>query len=157
MTEPLKRNPYQAPQTSMELHIAELVDHLRRRTGTRSEFATLVERAMSHAFWLETECSRLRAENLELDNALAVGLPLVTSKYFEMDACSPVDFSTIEWRLEPLRWRWVLRPFQARASERTWARIRRSVFRGLIRRVRTEFEATFPTKPPLLREYRDAQ
>lgn len=147
MSEPLKRTPYQAPQTSMERHVSELVQHLEHGIDSRGGFNQAVERAMSHAFWLETEYRRLAEDNRNLEDALAVGAPAITASWKELEDCAPTQIHFVDWRMEEVRWRGVLRPFQSQADAETWARVRRVTFRQLLKRVREQFVKTFPTKP----------
>ena len=144
MVDELKRHPYQGPQTPMERHVAALVDSLKNEILSRSQFAAIIEDAMAHAFWLEAECYRLRKDNRELDEAMMVGLPSVHALFKSEPALTAVDMSCIDWVLEPIRYRAILKPFQVEADAKTWQRIRRSTFRGLLRLIRKEFERTFP-------------
>jgi hypothetical protein len=132
----------------MERHIAGLVQHLKDGTDNRSGFAKAVEDTMAHAFWLESECDRLRKENRELDDALHVGMvPTIAAGWRDMPPLAPSPLHTFDWYVEPIRWRGMFRPFQEQADEKNWLRIRRSAFRGAIKRLRDQFEKTFPTRP----------
>lgn len=146
--EKMERTPYQDPQTSMERHVAGLVRHLKDGTDSRSGFAKSVEDAMVHAFWLESECDRLRKENRELDDALNVGmLPTINANWNEMKPVAPSPLHTFDWHAEPITWRGMMRPFQSQADAKNWLRIRRSAFRGAVKRLREQFEKTFPSHP----------
>jgi hypothetical protein len=148
MNAPLARQPYSPPQTSMEKHIAELVAHLKDGTDNRSGFAAKIEHAMSHAFLLEAECQRLRAENRQLEKDLTVGmLPSFTACWKGIETMEPLTMETAQWDMEPLRWRIVMRQHQSQADLDGWRRIRRAAFKQLVKRIRTVFERTFPDRP----------
>ena len=146
MSEALKRSPYQAPQTSMERHISTLVEHLEHGVDSRGGFNQAIEHAMSHAFWLETEYLRLSQDNRELEDALAVGSPSITASW---DVCpiAPTQLHSIDWRMEVQHFRALVKPFQSQADEKIWRRIRRSTFKQLLKRIRDQFDKTFPLNP----------
>jgi hypothetical protein len=146
MPEALKRSPYQAPQTSMERHISTLVEKLEHGIDGRGGFNQAIEHAMSHAFWLETEYLRLAQDNRELENALAVGMPIVTASW-DAGPILPTQMHTIDWQMDSIRFRALVRPFQSHADVKTWRRIRRSTFKQFIKRVRDQFDKTFPLNP----------
>lgn len=144
----MNRIPYQEPQTSMERHIADLMKHLEHGQDSRSGFAQAVEHAMSHAFWLESEHKRLREENEKLTDALTVGmLPTFSASWKETDPQLPTHVRFLDWELALVRWRAVMRPFQAEAEGDIWLKMRRATLRGVMRRVRAQFEKTFPVQP----------
>lgn len=146
--DPLTRYRFQDPQTSMERHVSKLVASLRDGIYTRAEFASMIEDAMAHAFWLETRCTELSAENRKLEDALAVGLPTVSARWAEEDMPYSIEpQKRIEWRMDPIMWRAQLHPFQAQASHTWWLRIRRSSYRKMLKLFREQFDKTFPKIP----------
>lgn len=145
----MKRNPYQYPQTSMEKHIAELVDNLRIGIDSRGGFAQLVERAMSHAFWLESECKRLRDEIREMESDLAKGMiPTLCASWKGIEPdISSYNLERACWEMDANRWVCYLRPHQFKADEAGWKRIRATAYKQLQQRIREVFQRTFPDRP----------
>lgn len=132
----------------MERHVGKLVADLRDGVFNRSEFATKVEDAMAHAFWLETRCMELTTENRKLEDALAVGLPTLSASWAEEEMPYHIEpTKRVEWRFEAIRWTSPLRPFQAKADQSTWMRVRRSTYRKILRLFREQFDKTFPKTP----------
>ena len=130
----------------MERHIAETIEHFANGKDTRSGFAQTKERAMAHAFWLESEVMRLREDNRKLEDMLAVGLPSITASWKDtpLSVEAPNDIRALDWRLESKHWRTMLKPFHSLATPVAWLRIRRITYRQLLKAVRLEFENTFP-------------
>ncbi len=144
----MNRSPYQDPQTSMERHITDLVKHLSTGTDTRSGFAQKVEAALAHAFALEAEHHRLVEENRKLEDALTVGLiPTFSANWRETDPMLPTHVRFLDWEMEKIRWRAVMRPYQAEAQGEIWCKMRRAALRSIVRRVREQFQKTFPVQP----------
>ena len=147
----MERKPYQPPQTSMERHLVELVEHARNGTDNRSGFAQKIESAQEHAFWLENECDRLRKEVRTLEDEMAVGLPKVSMDWKDTDVRQSryVWFRTIDWIVQPIGYRVMLRSEQSQADEKTWSRIRKWTFRSLVREMRKEYERCVPAQLPV--------
>ena len=145
----MERKPYQSPQTTMERHIAELVEHLKDGKDSRSGFAAKVEHTMSHAFWLESECDRLRRENRQAQDDLAIGMiPSFTASWKGIEPeLTSYNLERAWWEMEPQRWYCIMRPHQFKADEKAWRRIRNAAYKQLQRRIRTVFERTFPDRP----------
>ena len=130
----------------MERHISALVEKLEHGVDNRAGFNQAIEHAMSHAFWLETEYRRLAQDNRELEAALAVGYPSVTASWKD-GPIEPTQLYSIDWQMDSVLFRARLRPFQSDADVKTWRRIRRSTFKQLLKRVRDQFDKTFPLNP----------
>lgn len=144
----MQRSPYQEPQTAMERHIASLVDDLRYGKDSRSGFAQKIEAALDHAFWLEKEYRRLRDENYELEKKMWLPMPEISASW-KAEPLPPEmpKIANVFWELRVHRWASYLKPFQTAADEKMWRRIRQTTFKELVKRIREQFEQTFPTRP----------
>lgn len=146
----MTRAPYALPQTSMERHVAQLVEHLRSGVDSIGGFAQKVESAQAHAYWLETECARLRAEVRKMENELCVGLPTITMDWSntEIPIRPYVTYEEINWEISPIRYRVRMTRQQLYSNEETWGRIRRWTFRAFVQKLREEYERCVPLRLP---------
>ena len=147
----MERKPFDPPETAMERHIAELVDHLQHGYDNRSGFAAKIEGAMAHAFFLEAEVQQLTEDNHKLEAALAVGLPSITASFTATEFKPASDITSVwwlDWHLDAVQWRAELRAHHQQADEKMWQRMRHITFRQLLKRVREQFEKTFPNDNP---------
>lgn len=143
----LQRAPYQAPQTTMEYHVAELVAHLSNGIDSREGFVQKIEATQAHAFALEVRCLELYQELVDIQRELALGLPITmawTDNSVPMHAY--VTQHIIEWVIQPIRYRLLLRSEQASATDKNWARIRKWTFRQLVKELRKQYEQNVPLR-----------
>jgi len=135
----MNRTPYQAPQTSMEHHLLELMEHVRNGTDSRAGFNLAVETAQQHAFWLENEVARQRDEINDLYRKMSPSVTSVT--------CSSQAIQTgslcFEWRMEGIQWRgvWMNRPKSEHVD--ILREVKRRTYREILRLFRSEFERTW--------------
>jgi hypothetical protein len=156
---PMERRPYQEPQTSMERHVAELVEHLRNGTDNRAGFAEKVEAALRHAFWLEKLCAEQRLEIDNLYKNVLPGMPHIKAMAERFDTRDPdpragpspmAGCLSFDWVMEAIRWRGVWNGFDVKDAE-TERKVRARTYRQLMRLVRKEFERTFKINMDRLR------
>jgi hypothetical protein len=155
MAEELKRHPYQPPQTSMERHLVDLVEHVRNGTDSRAGFAQKVEAAQDHAFWLEKTCRDQRAEIERLYKMVIPGLPSVTTHINRVDTRDPSGFLpggclSFLWEMEAIRWKGVWNGFDHKDAQ-VEKEVKTRTYRQLLRLVRKEFERTFKLNMSRLR------
>ena len=134
--------------TRAERIVEELVDFLRDGHSTRGDFYAAIESAKAYLRWIEQDRDRLAADNRELQDAMMVGLPPLSTSF---DISKPPAWGlmhVLDWQIDRIVYRATLDPFQAQADPRTWARIRKLTFRGVLRSVRKAFDKTFPKEPP---------
>lgn len=149
MADKMSRYPYQAPQTSMECHVTELVAHLRDGTDNREGFAKKIEAAQDHAFWLEKRCCELEEEVRRLELFMAPSLPSVKCWNEQIDTRDPSEVYPVmggaivfDWGMEQIRYRVMWRDGDL-GDQHTLKRIKRRTYREILGRFRKEFERTW--------------
>lgn len=145
----MERAPFQAPQTSMERHVAELVEHLRHGEDTQAGFYSKMEAAQAHAFWLENHAAELRAEVRRLEMAMMPALPTLKMMSKQIDTRDPSEVYPVmggalvfDWFMEKIGYRVIIRDMDG-PDEKTMRRIKRRAYREILARFRDEFEKTW--------------
>jgi hypothetical protein len=143
----MKRAPYQAPQTAMERHLMELVEHLRNGTDNRAGFAQKVEAAQEHAFWLEKTCAEQREKIHNLYKNVLPQMPHIKALGKLLDSRDPSGrvpggALSFDWTMEAVHWRGLWNGFDPKDAE-TEKKVRARTYRELMRLVRKEFDRTF--------------
>lgn len=131
-----RRAPYAPPQTSMERHLLEIIEHVRNGSDTRAGFAQKVELAQSHAFWLENLC---REQQQEIERLLDYCAPRMPDIQCSADQ---IENHYFDWRMEALGYRVQLRPME-RPDDAMLKRIKRHAYRDLLKLFRASFEKTW--------------
>lgn len=141
----MDRYPYQVAQTSMERHVIELVAHFRNGSDTLAGFAQAVERAQSHAFWLENIVKEQQAEIEKLYTSRIPGMPSVSasSELSDFRQCARVAGPlAFDWRMENIAYRALWHGYDVKDHDLA-KRVKRRAFRALLRLFRAEFEKTW--------------
>lgn len=142
----MKREPFQSPQTSMERHVADLVEHLRHGEDTQAGFFSKMEAAQAHAFWLENRCIELSAEVRQLEMKMMPSLPKIVCDSRQIDTRDPSEvYPTrggalmFDWAMEKISYRVMIRDMDDQ-DEKSLRRIKRRAYREILTRFRGEFE-----------------
>lgn len=145
----MERAPFQAPQTSMEMHVATLCEHLRHGEDTQAGFYSKMESAQSHAFWLEKRCIELSAEVRKLEMALMPSLPTLKMYSEQIDTRDPSEVYPVrggaivfDWCMEQIRYRAMWQDHD-NPDERTQRQVKRRAYKEILIRFRKEFEKTW--------------
>lgn len=154
-----EREPYAPPSTSMERHIRDLVDHLREGHDTQAGFNSKVESAMAHAHALEEAAVKASLAVRDMERRIAIAAPPISFSSGMIDTAAGAgryaDTSqcllTFDWGMEPIRYRVMLREWQAKGDETLKARIKRSTYRSMLRLFRKQFEECFNLNPSFYR------
>lgn len=133
----------------MELHILQLLDHVRNREDNQAGFMSRIDNALAHARILEERCFNLAEQNEKLREKCRMPMPILNfTMKVEMEPTS-FQYKVFYWKMETVGYANripcpPLAPFNAE-NEKFWKLVRRQSYRSFLKLFRKKFDENFET------------